>query len=344
MADFARPELIATPEWLADNLGRPDVRVVDVRWRPDGTAAQLHAAGHVPGAVHLDWQTSVVVADRGRGHAAPRLARSGWRTRWRRPGWATGRPSCSTTTRSRYHAARAWWSLRAYGFETARVLDGGYPAWARGRLPDRAGGEVAAPARFTPRLQARRHVTTADVRGLLGAPDVLLVDARGPAEFHGYEGNVRRLGHIPGAVNVPVAAMHLPGTPAAARPGRAPGPPAQGQHHPRPAPRLLRPVRRGGGEARLGAVAPRPRGRRRVRRRLGGLGRPDGPARSTSSARRRDGHAVARRVRTSARPVGASARGSSSSLGRAASTGPAHRGRPRGRPPGAGPGSASGGG
>ena len=41
---------------------------------------------------------------------------------------------------------------------------------------------------------------------------MLLVDARGPAEYHGYEGNVRRLGHIPGAVNVPVAAMHLPGT------------------------------------------------------------------------------------------------------------------------------------
>ena len=28
---------------------------------------------------------------------------------------------------------------------------------------------------------------------------MLLVDARGPAEFHGFEGNVRRLGHIPGA-------------------------------------------------------------------------------------------------------------------------------------------------
>ena len=50
------------------------------------------------------------------------------------------------------------------------------------------------------------------MRGLLGAPDVLLVDARGPAEFKGFEGNVRRLGHIPGAVNVPVATMHQPGT------------------------------------------------------------------------------------------------------------------------------------
>jgi thiosulfate/3-mercaptopyruvate sulfurtransferase len=111
-----------------------------------------------------------------------------------------------------YHAARAWWTLRANGFDTARVLDGGYGAWTDGTYPTRGGVETAAPSSLTPRLQARRHVTTADVRGLLGAPDVLLVDARGPAEFHGHEGNVRRLGHIPGAVNVPVAAMHLPGT------------------------------------------------------------------------------------------------------------------------------------
>ena len=69
-----------------------------------------------------------------------------------------------------------------------------------------------APASFTPRAQVRQRLTTTDVRGLLGAPDVLLVDARGPAEFHGYEGNVRRLGHIPGAVNMPVAAFHTPGT------------------------------------------------------------------------------------------------------------------------------------
>jgi thiosulfate/3-mercaptopyruvate sulfurtransferase len=56
------------------------------------------------------------------------------------------------------------------------------------------------------------RLTTDDVRGILGAPDVLLLDARAPAEFKGYEGNARRLGHIPGAINVPVAAMHRPGS------------------------------------------------------------------------------------------------------------------------------------
>ena len=56
------------------------------------------------------------------------------------------------------------------------------------------------------------RLTTADVRGLLGSPDVTLLDARAPAEYRGFEGNTRRLGHIPGAINVPVGPMHEPGS------------------------------------------------------------------------------------------------------------------------------------
>lgn len=211
MADFARPELIATPVWLAENLGRPDVRVIDVRWRPDGTAPSLYASSHIPGAVHVNWQTSVVEATPDAEMlllASPgRLAET-----MGAAGLGDGMTAVLYDDTLSYHAARAWWSLRAYGFESARVLEGGYAGWSDATFPVRGGVETAEPARLTPHLQARRHVTTADVRGLLGAPDVLLVDARGPAEFHGHEGNVRRLGHIPGAVNLPVAAMHQPGT------------------------------------------------------------------------------------------------------------------------------------
>jgi thiosulfate/3-mercaptopyruvate sulfurtransferase len=41
---------------------------------------------------------------------------------------------------------------------------------------------------------------------------VQLIDARAAAEYRGFEGNARRLGHIPGAVNVPVGAMHERGS------------------------------------------------------------------------------------------------------------------------------------
>ena len=27
------------------------------------------------------------------------------------------------------YAAWTWWALRAYGVESARILDGGFPAW-----------------------------------------------------------------------------------------------------------------------------------------------------------------------------------------------------------------------
>jgi thiosulfate/3-mercaptopyruvate sulfurtransferase len=36
---------------------------------------------------------------------------------------------------------------------------------------------------------------------------VELVDTRAPAEFLGQEGNAKRLGHIPGAINVPAALL-----------------------------------------------------------------------------------------------------------------------------------------
>jgi thiosulfate/3-mercaptopyruvate sulfurtransferase len=41
---------------------------------------------------------------------------------------------------------------------------------------------------------------------------VQILDARANPEYRGFEGNARRLGHIPGAINVPVGAMHDPAT------------------------------------------------------------------------------------------------------------------------------------
>jgi len=207
---FSRPELLVSSEWLAEHLQRPEVRVVDARWRPDGSGRSLHQVGHIPGAVYLDWATELVDVEDEAGLfllAGPDQAS----TALARAGIGDGTSVVLYDDTASLFAARVWWSLRVYGFESARILDGGYRAWVGEDRPVSNAQPSPAPAQFTARAQLRMRLTTADVRGLLGSPDVMLLDARAPAEYRGQQGNTRRLGHIPGAVNVPVAAMSQPG-------------------------------------------------------------------------------------------------------------------------------------
>jgi thiosulfate/3-mercaptopyruvate sulfurtransferase len=211
MSSFARPELLASTEWLADHIGRPEVRVLDVRWRPDGSGRSAHAAGHIPGAVHLDWRAELIDQSE-TGDALLLAGPEQVATALAQAGVTDGTTVVIYDDTVGLFAARTWWSLRAYGFESARILDGGYPAWVEEGRPISNAMVSPVPGRFTPRAQPRLRLLTADVRGLLGSPDVWLIDARAPAEFRGLEGNTRQLGHIPGAANVPVGAMTQPGS------------------------------------------------------------------------------------------------------------------------------------
>ena len=211
MSGYPRPELLASTDWLAANLDRPEVRILDVRWRPDGTGRAAHAAGHVPGAFHLDWSTDLADPDEdGRPYllAGPEQVAAALA----RVGVGDGTTVVLYDDSASLIASRAWWSLRVYGHESVRILDGGYGGWSTEGRPISNAQPSPRPVVFTPRADARLRLTTADLRGLIGSPDVLLLDARAPAEFRGQEGNARRLGHIPGAISVPVAAMTEPGS------------------------------------------------------------------------------------------------------------------------------------
>jgi thiosulfate/3-mercaptopyruvate sulfurtransferase len=213
MTGFARPELLASTEWLSEELGRPDVRIVDVRWRPDGTGHSVCDAGHLPGASYLDWRAELNEAPPEDGGHALRLASADSVGAFMaRAGVGDADTLVLYDDTLGLYAARAWWSLRVYGFESARILDGGFPAWIAESRPLSTGVLPPPEGSFTPRLNPRLRLTTADVRSLLGSPDAQIIDGRAVPEFKGHEGNARRLGHIPGAVNVPIGALHEPGT------------------------------------------------------------------------------------------------------------------------------------
>src|SRR5438552_1857736 len=122
MSGYARPELLASAEWLADNIGRPGLRVLDVRWRPDGTGHAAYLAGHIPSAVHLDWATDLVEPSDPSGlyvlagpeHVGSALSRAGV---------GDGTTVVLYDDMAALFSSRVWWSLRVYGFESARILD-----------------------------------------------------------------------------------------------------------------------------------------------------------------------------------------------------------------------------
>jgi thiosulfate/3-mercaptopyruvate sulfurtransferase len=206
-----RPELLASPDWLAENAGRSDVRVLDVRWRPDGTSRAAFASGHVPGAMHIDWRTDLTDPD------APQ------RTLLLAPpdrvanalvqaGVGNGTTVVVYDDTASLFAARTWWSLRAYGLESVRILDGGYAAWTGSGRPVSHAVQSPRPGLFTPQAQPRLRLTSSDVRSLAGSPRAVILDARTNAEFRGQAGTGHRLGHIPRAVNLPAASTTEPGT------------------------------------------------------------------------------------------------------------------------------------
>jgi thiosulfate/3-mercaptopyruvate sulfurtransferase len=103
-------------------------------------------------------------------------------------------------------AARTWWSLRYFGHRDVRVLDGGYRAWTAAGLPTEksAPEKTAAKGDFT---ADPGHMPVLDAAAAAKlARDGLLLDVRTAERYRGDNEPVDPVaGHIPGAVNAPIA-------------------------------------------------------------------------------------------------------------------------------------------
>lgn len=102
-------------------------------------------------------------------------------------------------------ASRAWWMFRLFGHDKVRVLDGGLPAWIAAGGPLTAPGPAPAPKKFTPRFRPELLKTAEDMLKNIDAADFTVLDARDAARYAG-------MGHIPGALSAPFAALIDPAT------------------------------------------------------------------------------------------------------------------------------------
>jgi thiosulfate/3-mercaptopyruvate sulfurtransferase len=185
----------------------------DVRWRlgeSPGAGAQRYAAGHLPSARFLDLErvlTRHTGDPRDGRHPLPDPA-----------ALVAALGELGVGSRSQivvydeagsFAAARAWWVLRWAGLRV-RVLDGGVDAWTAAGLPLTT--EPAAPIRPVdpaPAGSSAATLPTVDIDGAAeSARDGLLVDVRAAERFRGEVEPLDPVaGHIPGAVNLPVAQL-----------------------------------------------------------------------------------------------------------------------------------------
>lgn len=200
------PRALVQPEALLAELRGPQPPlVVDVRWTLAGADRTGYLAGHLPGAVFCDLDADLASppGDGGR-HPLPSVDQLA--AVMRRLGISPGRDVVVLDGGAGGAAARAWWCLRWVGHERVRVLDGGLPAWTAVGGPLEPGEVTSVPADdVVVRPGSMPTVEAADV--LAGTAGVLL-DARAPERFRGDVEPIDPVaGHIPGAVDVPTAAL-----------------------------------------------------------------------------------------------------------------------------------------
>jgi thiosulfate/3-mercaptopyruvate sulfurtransferase len=199
---YAHPERLVSTEWLAGQIGKPGLVVVE-----SDEDVLLYETGHIPGAVKVDWHTELndpLIRDYRDPEAFAELMSS--------KGIDRGDTVVFYGDNHNWWAAYALWVFTLFGHEDTRLLDGGRQKWIEeGRqlteeVPERPRTTYPVVERNDSPIRAFRDQVSAHIDR--GGP---LIDVRSPGEYRGellhmsdypQEGALRG-GHIPGAANVP---------------------------------------------------------------------------------------------------------------------------------------------
>ncbi len=196
-------DVLVTTEWVATNLSNPKVKLIEV---DVDTAA--YDEGHAPGAVGFNWTSQL--QDQVRRDI---ITKDGLEALLSAAGVGNDDTVVLYGDNNNWFAAYAFWLLEMYGHKDIKLMDGGRKKWtAENRATTK---DVPSPAKTSYKAQAPKAELRAkrdQVLAALGNAKNAMVDVRSPAEYNGeimappgLPETAQRMGHIPGAANVPWA-------------------------------------------------------------------------------------------------------------------------------------------
>ncbi len=195
---------LISAQQLHEQLGDQHVVILDVRgtWST-GANHDEYAAGHIPGAIFVDWTKEFLEQGVARNLASV-AQRQGAERSFARLGIERGD---TVVIYDDYHhmlAGRIWWALRYWGFENVRVLNGGWRHWVSRSLPVSTDVPEVSEGSFQPQRQDGLRVGLEAF--IAERASACVIDARGPIGYGGKPDDPRS-GHIPGALNLPFKAV-----------------------------------------------------------------------------------------------------------------------------------------
>ena len=110
-------------------------------------------------------------------------------------------------------ATRVWWMMRAIGFNSASVLDGGFDRWQTEDRPTTTAIQKYPAASLRPCPRTGMFCDSAAVLAAMKEPDTCVINALRASLHDGSEAvNYGRPGRIPGSINVPGISLLDPDT------------------------------------------------------------------------------------------------------------------------------------
>ncbi|HEY7225668.1 MAG TPA: sulfurtransferase [Micromonosporaceae bacterium] len=197
---MSRETALVSADWAEKNLGAPGVVFVEV---DEDTSA--YDAGHIPGAVKIDWKQDLQDPVR-----RDFVNKQQFEALLSQRGIANNDLVVLYGGNNNWFAAYAYWYFKLYGHQNLRLLDGGRKKWELDNRPLVSDAVIRPATTYVASDQDRSIRAFRDeVVAAIGAKN--LVDVRSPDEYAGRllapahlpQESAQRAGHIPTALNVP---------------------------------------------------------------------------------------------------------------------------------------------
>jgi len=202
---MATPDPRVSTEWLAENLGNANVKVVDASFKLPGVLPlpkDDYLAKHIPGAVFFDVDA---VSD----HSNPLPHMFPSAEQFGRDVGALGIGNDDTVviydSGGWVAAPRAWWMFLSFG-KDVRILNGGLKKWAAEGRKVESGQATPNPSTFKASFDARRVRSMQQLVANISSRAEQVIDARANERYQGKVAEPRpglRAGHIPGSLSLP---------------------------------------------------------------------------------------------------------------------------------------------